>query len=154
MSGNDTQPNEVWTVSADGSTAIVTGRTKMPLAWKLNPVWWFKNDEEPLPPADYYPGSPTRVIRWYLRNPLQNFGKYVLGVYDRNYTVFGTAPVAVTTFDDVGKLGWKWSAIRLGWRWLPFVSYSGKKVVWYAGWQYWGFFGLKFNVKNSPVQVA
>jgi len=32
---------------------------------------------------------------------------------------------------------------------LPFVSYSGKRVVWYAGWQPSGFFGLKFNLHRE-----
>jgi hypothetical protein len=37
---------------------------------------------------------------------------------------------------------------------LPFVSYTGKRVMWYAGWQKSGSFGLKFNLLNSKVQVV
>lgn len=148
---------ETWFVSGDKKEAVVTGRVKKPLWKKLNPLWWFFNEGEPLPPVDYLPGNPLRVVLWYVRNPFQNFGQYVLGVYDRNYTVYGTSPVLATTWHDVhpkDRLGFKWSVIRLGWLRLPFVSYTGKKVVWYLGWQWWGFFGAKFNVLNSDVQVA
>jgi hypothetical protein len=151
---------EVWSVSADGGHAVVTGRAKKPIWKKLNPLWWFFNEGEPLPPEGYLKGQPQwqRVIRWYIRNPFQNFGQFVLGVYDRNYEVYGTAPVKATTWLDVAgqqdRTGLKWSVIRLGWLRLPFVSYTGKKVVWYAGWQWWGFFGFKFNIRDSGVQVA
>jgi len=37
---------------------------------------------------------------------------------------------------------------------VPFVSYTGTKVLWYAGWQKTGNFGLKFNLLNSKVQVV
>ena len=32
---------------------------------------------------------------------------------------------------------------------LPFASYSGKHVVWYAGWQPSGFFSFKFNLHKE-----
>ena len=35
-----------------------------------------------------------------------------------------------------------------------FLSYTGKRVVWYAGWQKTGNFGLKLNLLNSRVQVV
>lgn len=150
---------ETWTHSEDRRSATVTGRERQPLRRKLNPLWWFANDEEPLPPADLYAGQPhwLRVLRWYLRNPLQNFGKYVVGVYDRNYTVTGDAPVAATTWLDVPgstRTGFKRSTIWLGgWFPLPFVSYTGKRVLWYAGFQWWGMGGVKFNILNSKLQA-
>jgi hypothetical protein len=100
------------------------------------------------------------VAAWYLRNPFQNAGKYVLGVYDRNYRVEGEAPCCATTWADVPgstRTGFKVSWITLsdgGWFSLPFVSYTGTRVLWYVGWQWWGFFGVKFNVLKSPVQVV
>jgi hypothetical protein len=42
---------------------------------------------------------------------------------------------------------------QLGWLRLPFISYSGW-VLFYAGWQPNGFFGVKFNIKNSAVPVG
>jgi hypothetical protein len=86
--------SEHWINNEDFTQATVIGRETLPLAKKVNPLWWFKNDEEPLPPADYLADRSNwlRVAAWYLRNPFQNAGKYVLGVYDRNYRVEGEAP--------------------------------------------------------------
>jgi len=134
----------------------VTGRARQPLRRKLSPLWWFMNDQEPNPPPWYLPrrNAPLRAISWYLRNPLQNFGNYVLGVCDRNFTVYGTAPVMLVMWDDAvpPRTGWKWSVIRLRWLRLPFISYSGR-VLFYAGWQPNGFFGFNLNIKNNGVQL-
>ena len=146
-------PTETWVVSPDGQTASVTGRVRQPIWIKLNPVWWFLNDDEPDPPEWQLPGKPfvLRQLSWYLRNPLHNFGKYVLGVRDRNYTVVGAAPVYATIWSDVdpAKTGWRVSTIYLDGLRLPFVSYENDSVIWYAGWQWSGFFGFKFNIKKS-----
>jgi hypothetical protein len=103
--------------------------------------------------AGQLPGKPF-IIRRYLRTPLQNFGNYVLGVGDRNYTVVGAAPVYATNWSDVDpiKTGWKISTIRFDWLRLPFVSYENEYLIWQAGWQWSGRFGLKFNIKKSPIQ--
>jgi len=50
-------------------------------------------------------------------------------------------------------LGFKWSIIHTAIP-LPFVSYTGTRVLWYIGWQKAGNFGLKFNLLNSKVQVV
>jgi hypothetical protein len=146
-----------WVISADDQTASVSGRIAQPIWKKLNPVWWLLNDNEPDPPDWQLPGKPylIRQLSWYLRNPLQNFGRYVLGVYDRNYTVIGTAPVYTTNWSDVhpGKIGWKTSTIHLGPLRLPYVSYEDEYLLWYAGWQWSGFFGFKFNIKKSTFQI-
>jgi len=146
-------PTETWAISPDGRTASVTGRVRQPIWIKLNPVWWFLNDDEPDPPEWQLPGKPfvLRQLSWYLRNPLHNFGKYVLGVRDRNYTVVGAAPVYATIWSDVdpAKTGWRVSTIYLDGLRLPFVSYENDSVIWYAGWQWSGFFGFKFNIKKS-----
>ena len=96
-------PTETWVISPDGQTASVTGRVRQPIWIKLNPVWWFLNDDEPDPPEWQLPGKPfvLRQLSWYLRNPLHNFGKYVLGVRDRNYTVVGATPIYATIWSDV-----------------------------------------------------
>jgi hypothetical protein len=149
---------ESWSISPDGRTASVTGRIQEPIWKKLNPVWWFLNDDEPDPPDWQLPGKPylVRQLSWYARNPFPNFGKYVLGVYDRNYTVVGTAPVYATTWSDndidPNKTGWKVSTIHVWGLRLPFVAYENEHVIWYAGWQWSGFFGFKFNIKNSQIQ--
>jgi hypothetical protein len=150
-------PREIWAVSGDGQTASVTGRVEQPIYKKLNPIWWFLNDDEPDPPDWHLSGKPylVRQLSWYKRNPLQNFGKYVVGVRDRNFTVVSTAPVYATNWSDVdpNKTGWKLSTIHLGWLRLPYVSYEDEHLIWYAGWQWSGFFGFKFNIKDSTFQI-
>ncbi len=87
---------------------------------------------------------------------MSNFADYVIGVCDRNYTVTGTAPLYATTWEDLPAphpFGFKWSIIHTAIP-LPFVSYTGKRVMWYAGCQKAGNFGLKFNLLNSKVQVV
>ncbi len=72
-------------------------RVKKPFLKKINPIWWFQNDDEQT--ADqapwYHPEWPEwrRKFIWNVfRNPLQNFRAYVVGVQDRNYIVTGKSP--------------------------------------------------------------
>lgn len=135
----------------------VTGRTRKlwPAWWRL-PLWSFLNDGEPLPPATYLPDASFRLLRWYLRNPFQNAGQFILGVTDRDYVVCGKAPLMPTTMmeADPPRAGWKWSVIVIGWVRLPFVSYESERWTFYAGWQpAWGFFGFKFFPKFLHLQV-
>jgi hypothetical protein len=65
----------------------IDGRSLKPLLQKLNPIWWFQNDDEQhVSDAPWYhPEWPQwrREFYWnFLRNPLQNFRCYVLGVAD------------------------------------------------------------------------
>lgn len=148
---------ETWTKNLDETAAIVTGRQLKPWTKKINPLWWFGNDDEPTPPEWYMPGSQQwlRVLAWYARNPLENFSNYVIGVSDRNLSVVGMAPIMVVAWNDLpgGRRGFKWSVIHLGWLRLPFISYVGKYIMWYAGWEYGGFFGFKWNILNSSIQA-
>jgi hypothetical protein len=128
------------------------GRKAKPLWKKLNPIWWFGNDDEQQLPDWYHPEWPhwRRYLYWYgLRNPLQNFRCYVLGVQDRNYTVIGRYKVLTVQRDDLmpPEYGFQWSVILLPLP-APFVSYAGHRFVWYAGWQPTGIFGLKFNIRS------
>src|SRR5215475_4724209 len=129
----------------------ITGRTRKPLSKKLNPIWWFQNDDEEQTGPWYKPEWPQwrRDFYWnFLRNPLQNFRCYVVGVQDRNYSVWGRAPVMTVQRNDLQppESGFQWCVLAIGLLRLPFVSYSGRRVVWYAGWQPSGFFGAKFNL--------
>ena len=136
-----------WLATAPETSAMVENR--QPFSWrlKINPVWWFQNLAEPDPPEWYKPGAARwwRYVGWYMRNPLQNFGRYVVGVCDRNYIIVGSPPVLETT-----ARGWKWSVIHLRWLRLPFVSYENEWITFYAGWQWWGFAGVKFNLNKTP----
>jgi len=58
--------------------------------------------------------------------------------------VIGKSPVLTVQRNDLGETGWQWCWLHLAVP-LPFVSYSGSRIVWYAGWQPSGFFGVKIN---------
>lgn len=151
------QLNERW--CKDGNTWWVTGRKELPFAQKINVLWWFGNDYEPTAPAWYLPNDPLRQLKWYLRNPLQNAGNYVLGIKDLNYTVhFVHGPPGVTSYADQNQTGCIYTYMdnsRGGNLWFPrsYVSCTGKHFMWYAGTQWSGFYGFKFNLLASPIQV-
>jgi hypothetical protein len=162
-------------------TQSITGRTPKPLSKKLNPIWWLQNDDEQQTADWYKPEWPQwrRDCYWnFLRNPLQNCRCYcgwyafaivaavtllvwppllpialffIGGVQDRNYSVWGRAPVMTVQRNDLQppERGFQWCVLAVGPLRLPFVSYSGRRVVWYAGWQPSGFFGAKFNLHRA-----
>jgi hypothetical protein len=53
---------------------------------KFNPLWWFKNADDPLTPESYRPKDKHRQLKWRLRNPLHNFTFYVVGVADKRFS--------------------------------------------------------------------
>ena len=116
-------------------------RTPYPLSKKLNPLWWFGNDEAA--PGDTF-------VYLYIRNFMMNFKRFVVGVGDRDHYVTGKAPALTILRSDLGESGWQWSYIHPC---LPFVSYSGKRVEWYLGWQPWGELCFKLTILRSPVQL-
>jgi hypothetical protein len=78
---------------------------------------------------------------------------FVLGVSDKNYTVVGQAPVMSVQRNDLqpSETGWQWCMLYGGVLWVRrfFVSYSGRRVVWYLGHQPTGFFGCKLNLHRG-----
>jgi hypothetical protein len=112
---------------------------------KWNPVWWFGNADDPVPPDWYRPGQQMRGTLWQLRNPLHNFTFYVIGVNDKDFVRRGKRPGKV--FPEEG--GWNWAVIERGWLRLPFVAYQGKHVRWYALWREKGNFGLKLHAYSE-----
>jgi hypothetical protein len=111
---------------------------------KWNPVWWIGNADDRVPPEWYRPGEKGRGTLWQLRNPLHNFTFYVIGVADEDFIRYGREPEAV--FARAG--GWNWAVIEKGWLRLPFVSYEGKRLRFYALWRERGNFGLKATVRR------
>ena len=83
----------------------------------------------------------------------KNLRAFVLGVSDRNYNVIGRAPVMCVQRNDLlpPETGFQWCVLHGGDLRVRrfFVSYSGKRVVWYIGHQPTGFFGCKFNLHSS-----
>jgi hypothetical protein len=73
------------------TTHRFSDREKIRLSIKLNPLWWLGNDtEQTVDQAEWYHQDwPEwrRSLGWALRNPLQNFRAFVIGVQDRNYEV-------------------------------------------------------------------
>jgi hypothetical protein len=135
-------------------------RTPIPLSKKLNPIWWFGNDsEQTVDQAPWFmAGKPEwlRRIAWNLRNPLQNFRCYVVGVQDRNYSVHvihGDPDPNVVQRNDVGQLGWQISKLKFpnGFQ-LPWASYSGTRITFNAGWQPSGFCEIKLNFTSPSAE--
>lgn len=134
----------------------VTGRVQVPLRKKLNPIWWVLNDWDRDPPRWYLPSRPGwyRRVYWWFRNPFHNFGRYVLGVCDRNYvmTITRRDGYQHVVHPDGGHedylVGWERGYISLGRSRLPWIAWGATSPMqskFYAGWQPTGFAGLKFN---------
>jgi hypothetical protein len=125
----------------------------MTIAWyhKINPLWWFGNRDEPLPPDWYLPAVPMwgRIIGWYWRNPIHNFVAYVVGVQDREFTWVASKPNTVDKpFADGGGLMTAW--LTVGWLRLPYVSYQGAGWQFYLGWHPSGKLGAALR-KHTPA---
>jgi hypothetical protein len=108
---------------------------------KLNPVWWLKNSDDPVPPDWYRPNEKHRGTLWSFRNPLHNFDFYVIGVADKKFYRSGQYPKMNS--DPHG--GWDFEAARYKFIWLPFVSYHRDSFDFYFGWRNRGNFGIKLN---------
>jgi hypothetical protein len=67
-----------------------------------------------------------------VRNPLHNFFYYVIGLMDRPTRVEGTYPFKVFAPSGYNKTKTYVEGCGIG---FPFISYKGKKVMWYAGWR-------------------
>jgi len=113
---------------------------------KLNPVWWFKNSDDPKPPEWYRPDDKHRRMKWSFRNPLHNFDFYVIGVADKKFARSGQFPEKNS--DPRG--GWDFEAARYKFIYLPFISYHRSKFDFYFGWRNHGNFGIKINI--NPVK--
>lgn len=153
---------ETYTFYNNFHSVKITGRVPLNngLA-KLNPLWWYKNDFEPKAPSWYKPGEAKwwRQFSWYMRNPFQNAGRYVFGIADRNYTADSTEDIRIGgDLIGSGKTGCFRINIHHIEGFAPgerreFVSCTTKDVVWYAGTQWTGFYGYKFNWLHSPFQA-
>src|SRR4051812_48504484 len=96
------------------TTHRFSDREKIRLSIKLNPLWWLGNDtEQTVDQAEWYHQDwPEwrRSLVWELRNPLQNFRAFVIGVQDRNYeveVVHGNPDPQVVQRNDVGEYGYQ-----------------------------------------------
>ncbi|MBI3289425.1 MAG: hypothetical protein HYZ74_07905 [Elusimicrobia bacterium] len=115
---------------------------------KWNPVWWLKNDDDYVPPADYRPNGKARKLMWFFRNSCHNWTFYVQGIADKDYTIVGRHPDHVMR----PKNGWNWLVLKRKWLRLPFISYTHafkrKTFRFYLGWRPGGCFGAKFSLQK------
>ena len=112
---------------------------------KWKPKFWFGNQDEPLPPADYRPDDKHRVSKWYYRNPTHNLNFYVIGLSDKTFRRGGRYPAEV--FNPKG--GWNWTVCKYKWWRLPFISFQKKSFCFYFGWRERGNFGAKLSFKGG-----
>ncbi len=123
------------------SVAPATNHAKIHFYNKLNPVWWFGNVDDPVPPPWYRTNSRHRTFLWHLRNPFHNFDHYVIGVADKKFVRSGRWPERNSNPDG----GWDLEVARRKLAVLPFLSCERGRFNFYFGWRESGSFGLKLN---------
>jgi hypothetical protein len=116
-------------------------RQKFPSCKKSNPIWWFKNADDPAPPPGYRNGKCCRKFMWYMRNPFHNFDHYIIGIGDKPFTRVGRFPEQVANPNG----GWNWAVCKYKCLRLPFVDYQRGRFEFYCGWRNGGNFGMKLN---------
>ena len=116
-------------------------RQKFSSCTKSNPIWWFENADDPVPPPGYRKGKCCRKFMWYMRNPFHNFNHYVIGIGDKPFTRVGRFPDKVANPNG----GWNWAVCKYKCLRLPFVDYQRGRFEFYCGWRNGGNFGMKLN---------
>ncbi|MGO8740963.1 MAG: hypothetical protein ACLQUR_01025 [Limisphaerales bacterium] len=117
---------------------------------KLNPAWWFKNSDEPVPPKWYQPDDRHRVLKWHCRNPFHNFDNYIIGVADKDFVRSGKYPERNSSPHG----GWDFAVARRKLVLLPFLSWQRDSFNFYCGWREHGSFGIKLNVSTPPGKAT
>ena len=113
---------------------------------KLNPVWWVKNSDEPVPPEWYKPDDRHRAMKWRFRNPFHNFSYYVVGVADKEFVRSSKYPGRNSRSPG----GWDFAVARRRIVLLPFISCRRGGFNFYFGWRERGNFGIKLNYSKPP----
>ncbi len=135
-------------VPARWHTIVVTPRPGLPKIHfydKLNPVWWFGNIDDPVPPDWYRPEAKHRQWLWRCRNPFHNFDFYVIGIADKKSVRRGWYPDKTTNPNG----GWNFAVSRRRIVLLPYFSYQRGRFEFYFCWQKHGNFGIKTNFSDS-----
>jgi len=126
-------------------------KNKIPLYKKLNPLWWFGNEDDGWCSEKDKGMAWWRVrecpngctllckLKWFIRNPMHNFFFYVIGFADEKVIT----EKGYTFWNPEGGFNF---AIRVPkskpYIKLPFVSYRGTTWEWYIGWRERGNFGF------------
>ncbi len=151
-SGRVNAPPNTNNISARGPWHSVEIKPSPRLAkistWKkFNPVWWFGNADDPVPPTWFRPEEKGRVFKWRLRNPFHNFTFYVIGIADKPHVRSGRYPKRIGNPNG----GWNFAVAAYKWLRLPFISYSRNKFDFYLGWRTGGNFGGKININAKRL---
>jgi hypothetical protein len=127
----------------------------IPLSKKLNPLWWLGNEADPIEnEPQMWPTLPLwqRKLLWWLRNPFENFNRYVIGIVDRDPVVDDPSVPMFGNFAANG--GWLHYWVRPRTEkhaWRPMISYTRGVGGWefYLGWKHDGAFGLALRVSSG-----
>lgn len=120
---------------------------------RLNPLFWFKNIDEPWPPEHYaskIAGWPNWKVHlwWWFRNPFHNFNYYTIGVAGRDIEIKGRY---ISMF---APSGWNWLIVKYKWIRLPYFSYLDGETKIYLGWGDSGQFGIEIKGKSWKSFLA
>jgi len=140
------------TNSARWHADIVTPKSDLPKIHfynKINPVWWFGNIDDPIPPDWYRPDSRHRDFLWHLRNPFHNFDHYVIGVADKKFVRYSRYAAGNPNRSS----HWDFTVDRRKLAVLPFLSYQRDRFNFYFGWRERGNFGIKLNFSKPPEKT-
>jgi hypothetical protein len=141
------QPSKATTKPKWHSIVIMPNTNQPPIHLydKFNPLWWFRNLGEPNPPDSYRPNSHFRNLAWHIRNPLNNFSNYVIGIGDKTSVRSGWYPDKVANPNG----GWSFAVSRRSLLYLPFIDYKRDRFEFYFGWRKQGIFGIKLNFHQA-----
>ena len=132
-------------VAATTATAlerfIHVPKSRPTTAQKLNPLFWFGNMDDPVPPNRYRPSNRFRKFLWSCRNPLHNFFFYVVGIADKEFEIVGRVPGRISNPDG----GWNWTVCKYKRLRLPLVAYKQGGFNFYLGWRNHGNLGMKLT---------
>jgi hypothetical protein len=128
----------------------VDGVARRPWYKKINPLWWFGNDEAS--------AQGNTFVYKYLRNFMQNFRWYVIGLADRGHWVTGKFGNAANPLPNKrsdlrpAESGWQYSVNwAFGMPIMPWISYASRHFTFYIGFEPRGGFGILLNTSNSDL---
>lgn len=126
---------------------IVAARERIGFWTKINLWFWITNDWDPEPPDWHDSGKSKfwRYFTWYVvRNPGENFKRWVLGLGDRNYTVRLWGDSWWTTANTTDN-NWEIGYLKHEGFYFPWMNYSSRRFTVYVGWQPVGVAAIKLN---------
>lgn len=130
-------------------TVRIAGKTNVMVRTidRINPLWWFGNVDDPLPPDWYRPGKSLRRTTWFVRNPMHNLMFYTVGIADKDSARSGYYPETIFNPNE----GWNYTVCKRNRCRMPLVSYQCRSFHFYFGWRKQGNFGIKINFEKPKL---